>query len=80
MTKSGDEGIEKVKEGGYAFFMESTGIDYITKQNCNLMQVGGLLDSKGFGMATPMGKACYFIHHICYTSYRSYFQQVLLGN
>ncbi|VDI72337.1 glutamate receptor, ionotropic, invertebrate [Mytilus galloprovincialis] len=55
MMKSGSDGIERVKKGGYAFFMESTGIDYITKQDCRLMQVGGLLDSKGFGMATPMG-------------------------
>jgi ionotropic kainate glutamate receptor 2 len=54
-TKTGPEGIERVKAGGYAFFMESTSIDYITKQDCTLMQVGGLLDSKGFGMATPMG-------------------------
>ena len=55
-TKSSTEGVEKVKQGGYAYLMESTSIDYVVQQNCNLMQVGGLLDAKGYGIATPMGK------------------------
>ncbi|KAH3735863.1 hypothetical protein DPMN_042421 [Dreissena polymorpha] len=52
-TKSYQEGIERVAAGDYAFLMESTSIEYITQRNCNLMQVGGLLDSKGYGIATP---------------------------
>ncbi|CAL8107231.1 unnamed protein product [Orchesella dallaii] len=53
-----DEGIKRVIEGNYgnyAFLMESTSLDYAVKQNCNLTQIGGLLDSKGFGIATPIG-------------------------
>ncbi len=50
------EGINRVIEGNYAFLMESTSLDYAVKQNCNLTQIGGLLDSKGFGIATPIGK------------------------
>ncbi|KFM80329.1 Glutamate receptor, ionotropic kainate 2, partial [Stegodyphus mimosarum] len=35
--------------------MESTILDYSVQRDCNLTQVGGLLDSKGYGIATPMG-------------------------
>ena len=55
-TKSVEEGIERVEKENYAFLMESTSIEYQTQRNCNLSQIGGLLDSKGYGIATPMGK------------------------
>ncbi|XP_062609796.1 glutamate receptor ionotropic, kainate 2-like isoform X2 [Saccostrea cucullata] len=54
-VKDANEGVTKVKAGNYAYLMESTSIEYEVQQNCDLMQVGGLLDSKGFGVATPMG-------------------------
>jgi len=40
-------GIERVRNGGYAFFSESTMIEYLVSRNCDLRQVGGLLDAKG---------------------------------
>ena len=42
-----DQGIARVKRGGYAFLMESTVLDYVVQRDCNLTQIGGLLDSKG---------------------------------
>ncbi|XP_043478892.1 glutamate receptor ionotropic, kainate 2-like isoform X2 [Leptopilina heterotoma] len=50
-----EEGIQRVLQGQYAFLMESTMLDYIVQRDCNLTQIGGLLDSKGYGIATPMG-------------------------
>ncbi|CAH1132878.1 unnamed protein product [Ceutorhynchus assimilis] len=50
-----EDGIKKVLVGNYAFLMESTMLDYIVQRDCNLTQIGGLLDSKGYGIATPMG-------------------------
>jgi ionotropic glutamate receptor len=50
------EGIEMVRRGNYAFLLESTMNEYITQRNCDLMQVGGLLDSKGYGIGTPRGQ------------------------
>nr|AVH87294.1 ionotropic receptor 6 [Holotrichia parallela] len=50
-----DAGIKRVLEGNYAFLMESTMLDYTVQRDCNLTQIGGLLDSKGYGIATPMG-------------------------
>lgn len=54
-TKNNDQGIERVKKGNYAFLMESTTIEYYTERDCDLTQIGGLLDSKGYGIATPPG-------------------------
>ncbi|KAJ1521477.1 hypothetical protein ONE63_003145 [Megalurothrips usitatus] len=50
-----EEGIKRVLQGNYAFLMESTMLDYAVQRDCNLTQIGGLLDSKGYGIATPKG-------------------------
>ena len=52
---SNSEGFERVKTSDYAYLAESTTIDYTVQRNCELRQVGGLLDSKGYGIATPKG-------------------------
>ena len=56
-VKSYEEGVALVLEGNYAFLMESTMIDYMVQRDCNLTQIGGLLDSKGYGIATPIGQS-----------------------
>ncbi|CAB3377028.1 Hypothetical predicted protein [Cloeon dipterum] len=55
-----EEGIKRVLEGNYAFLMESTMLDYAVQRDCNLTQIGGLLDSKGYGIATPKGSSYFF--------------------
>lgn len=35
----------------YAYLMESSSIEYIIERNCEVTQVGGLLDDKGYGIA-----------------------------
>jgi ionotropic glutamate receptor len=52
---SNEEGIQRVKRGGYVFLMESTSIDYAVERNCMLTQVGGTLDRKGYGIALRKG-------------------------
>lgn len=59
------EGIERVKKGKYAYLLESTMNEYITQRNCELMQVGGLLDSKGYGIGTPQGETSTLHLSIC---------------
>jgi len=54
-VKTSQEGIDLVLNSDYAFLMESTMIDYNVQRNCDLMQVGGLLDSKGYGIGTRIG-------------------------
>ena len=57
LVSSNQAGIEKVlqEQGSYAFFMESTTIEYQTEKNCRLKQIGGELDSKSYGVALPQG-------------------------
>ncbi len=50
-----EEGVQRVLSGDYAFLCESTMLDYLIQRNCNLTQIGGLLDDKGYGIATPKG-------------------------
>ncbi|XP_055852888.1 glutamate receptor ionotropic, kainate 2 [Episyrphus balteatus] len=54
-SSSNGEGVDRVikGKGSYAFLMESTSIEYVTERNCDLTQVGGMLDTKGYGIATP---------------------------
>ncbi|KAI1307964.1 Glutamate receptor ionotropic, kainate 2 [Halotydeus destructor] len=52
-VESNAKGVERVKKGDYALLMESTSIEYLLERECELYQVGGLLDSKGYGIATP---------------------------
>ncbi|KAL4230944.1 Glutamate receptor 2 [Mactra antiquata] len=50
------EGIKKVRNENYAFLIESTTNEYINmRKPCNTMKVGPNLDSKGYGIATPIG-------------------------
>ena len=58
MMSSNKDGIDKVllDQGSYAFFMESTTIEYVVERYCNLQQIGGLLDSKSYGIAVQQGK------------------------
>nr|XP_020470473.1 glutamate receptor ionotropic, kainate 2-like [Monopterus albus] len=55
MVKNAEEGIHRVLTSDYAFLMESTTIEFVTQRNCNLTQIGGLIDSKAYGVGTPMG-------------------------
>lgn len=59
LKASNDDGIAAVREkpGKYAFFMESTIIEYNMERKCGLAQVGGLLDNKGYGIALRKGTA-----------------------
>ncbi|XP_037042024.1 glutamate receptor ionotropic, kainate 2-like [Bradysia coprophila] len=65
-NKDGEERVAKSKRK-YAFLMESSSIEYIVARNCNLTQIGGLLDSKGYGIAMPVN-----------SPYRTHVSQIVL--
>ncbi|KAH8020295.1 hypothetical protein HPB51_000106 [Rhipicephalus microplus] len=67
LAPSNTKGVARVQSGGYAFLMESTSIEYIVQRECQLTQIGGLLDSKGYGIALPPG-----------SPYRSLFSSAIL--
>ena len=58
MMLSNQDGVGKVtsSNGDYAFFMESTSIEYILERDCALQKIGENLDSKSYGIALPKGK------------------------
>lgn len=66
-TTSNIDGVDRVikAKGTYAFLMESTSIEYVIERNCELTQVGGLLDSKGYGIAMPQSESIYFSNLFC---------------
>ncbi|XP_033635922.1 glutamate receptor ionotropic, kainate 2-like [Asterias rubens] len=55
-SKTYDEGIERVLNSkNYAFLLESTTAEYRISQHCsNLTLIGGLLNSRGYGIGTPL--------------------------
>ena len=57
-VKSNREGIDRVSKdnGNYAFLMESSSVEFIIERKCELTMVGGLLDTKGYGIALPPSK------------------------
>ena len=61
LVKSTDDGIRKVKTENYAFLCESKLIEYMAERDCELFQVGGLLDEKNYGFGTPAGINVYNI-------------------
>ncbi|XP_042334029.1 glutamate receptor 3 isoform X1 [Sceloporus undulatus] len=59
-AKTTADGVARVRKskGKFAFLLESTMNEYIEQRKpCDTMKVGGNLDSKGYGVATPKGSA-----------------------
>uniref|UniRef100_A0A8C5BCQ0 Glutamate receptor n=1 Tax=Gadus morhua TaxID=8049 RepID=A0A8C5BCQ0_GADMO len=59
-AKTTPDGVARVRKskGKFAFLLESTMNEYIEQRKpCDTMKVGGNLDSKGYGVATPKGSA-----------------------
>ncbi|XP_074529131.1 glutamate receptor 1b isoform X1 [Halichoeres trimaculatus] len=55
-VKNTNEGVTRVRKskGKYAYLLESSMNEYIEQRKpCDTMKVGGNLDSKGYGVATP---------------------------
>ncbi|XP_014882624.1 glutamate receptor 2-like [Poecilia latipinna] len=69
-VKSTNEGVIRVRKskGKYAYLLESSMNEYIEQRKpCDTMKVGGNLDSKGYGVATPkasplrLSASCYLL-------------------
>lgn len=69
LTEQNEEGVWKVQQENYAFLMESTSIEYIKQRRCNVTQIGGLLDAKGYGIAMRKGSILYIFLAVIETEY-----------
>lgn len=52
-VKSTSEGLDRVKQGNFAFFVESTTADYLIERDCELQRIETTLDNKGYGLMFP---------------------------
>ncbi|VVC31583.1 Ionotropic glutamate receptor, L-glutamate and glycine-binding domain,Receptor, ligand binding [Cinara cedri] len=55
MVSDNKQGVDRVRKerNHYAFFMESSSIEYEVQRNCDLTEVGYWLDNKAYGIAMP---------------------------
>lgn len=81
-TKSNMEGVKRVQDskGLYAFLMESSTIEFFTERICDLTQVGGMIDSKGYGIAMKTGELDITQSYNMTSSSFAYSQRILLGS
>jgi len=54
-NKQGADRVKKEREA-YAFFMESSMIEFEVQRNCDLTEVGTWLDNKAYGIAMPFSE------------------------
>ena len=63
-AKTIQEGIKRVRQGKYAFLIESTTNDFVNQRlPCDTMKVGSNLDSKGYGIGTPLGSDLRYVDY-----------------
>ncbi|XP_057655882.1 glutamate receptor ionotropic, kainate 2-like [Diorhabda carinulata] len=55
LPKENDLGVARAEKEPFAFFMESSSIEYATQRHCTLEQYGDNLDQKGYGIAMRKG-------------------------
>lgn len=60
-----DIGVARANDpdNNYAFLMESSTIEYVIERNCDVTQIGGLLDDKGYGIAMKKGIYSYSVRN-----------------
>ena len=56
LTESLDLSLERVRRGDFAFFIESPRLDYEVGRDCDLVQVGQLLNSRYYCIGLQPGK------------------------
>lgn len=56
LTKDNDEGLRRAINENYAYLMESSSIQYMIERNCEVTQIGDLLDDKNYGIGMRKGK------------------------
>lgn len=74
-VKTNAEGVQKVRDskGKYAYLLESSLNEYLNEREpCDTIKVGNNLDSKGYGIATPIRSKMRFLNFF-FINYNYYF-------
>ena len=79
LVSTTQQGVQKVRnaKGKYAFLLESTMNDFYNQRKpCNTMNVGHNLDSKGYGVATPLHSPLKYVARSSHLTYISHVARV----
>lgn len=78
MTKDNEQGLKwaKKKNNNYAYLMESSSIEYLIERNCDVTQVGDLLDEKGYGIAMRKSNVFFIRLKIVLNKFVCFFCQI----
>lgn len=58
LTQDNEEGLRRALTENYAYLMESSSIQYLIERNCEVTQIGDLLDDKNYGIGMRKGEFC----------------------
>lgn len=61
---SSDDGLRRVQEGGYAFFLESPSAEYHRRKDCSLLKLHSGIETSGYAIATPRGTGVFSAYEI----------------
>lgn len=58
ITDGNQAGVDRVirENGNYAYLMEQGALEYAIERNCDLTQIGRLLNDRNYGIAMPPSK------------------------
>ena len=59
------------ENGKFAFLMEQKSLEYYTQNNCELTQIGGLLNDRNYAIAMAKGKLNYNEINQLYDSFKT---------
>lgn len=56
-----DEGVQRAKEGNYAFIGESVSLDLAVARHCELVRAHEVIGMRGYSIVTPLGETNIFV-------------------
>lgn len=51
-----DEGVQRAKEGNFAFIGESVSLDLAVARHCELVRAHEVIGMRGYSIVTPLGE------------------------
>lgn len=60
-VSSMDEGVQRAKEGNYAFIGESVSLDLAVARHCELVRAHEVIGMRGYSIVTPLGETNIFM-------------------
>lgn len=59
-VSSMEEGVQRTKEGNFAFIGESVSLDLAVSRHCELVRAHEVIGMRGYSIAATLGEAAHF--------------------